>query len=219
MNLIAFLHLCVGTCAVIAGFASLLVKKGGTIHRGAGLVFLTSMLLLCLSGFYLSYSRDLQFTFLLSAFALYLLVTGWLAVRELPFRATSKAKVELACSVLLCTISFLLSALGITFNWSYPGTEPPYEAYGCIGFLAAFCVYSDVRQITSGPLNKTTRVKRHLTRIGSSMLIATIVFFLGNNHVLPEALRTVPLLVTPIITVFVITVFYRIIYGRLQRRK
>jgi hypothetical protein len=35
------------------------------------------------------------------------------------------------------------------------------------------------------------------------MLIATTIFFLGNNHVLPAALRTLPVLVSPIFLVLV----------------
>lgn len=219
MSIVAQLHLLVGTCSVVAGFTSLLAKKGSGIHKLAGHVYVIAMVMLCLSGFYLSYARELQFTFLLSALSLYLVVTGWLAVNQKFLHSTIKGRLEAICSALLCLTCLVLSAFGIGLNWSYPSTEPPYEAYAFIGLCTGFFVYGDMKQLRSGVHEKTSQIKRHLTRVGSSMLIATIVFFLGNNHVLPESFRTVPILLTPIITVLVVTLFYRFLYSQILRRK
>ncbi|WP_088330408.1 DUF2306 domain-containing protein [Lacimicrobium sp. SS2-24] len=219
MSIVAGLHFAMGTCAVVTGFTALLVKKGSGLHKLAGKVYVLSMLLLCLSGFYLSYVRELQFTFLLSAFALYLVITGVLAARQSQRTTNTRAKLELAFSGLLCTACFTLSVLGITLNWSYPDREPPYEAYAFIGLCVGLFMLGDIKQLRHGNLTHTLRIKRHLTRIGSSMLIATIVFFLGNNNVLPDSLRTESILLTPIIAVFVITMTYRVVYPFMQRRK
>lgn len=40
------------------------------------------------------------------------------------------------------------------------------------------------------------------------MFLATGIFFFGNNHVLPEAMRTVPILSAPVLLVLVLTVFH-----------
>ncbi|WP_100657016.1 DUF2306 domain-containing protein [Alteromonas flava] len=219
MSIVALLHFLVGTCSVVAGFTSLFAKKGSGIHKFAGLIYVIAMVILCLSGFYLSYVRELQFTFLLSALSLYLVVTGWLAIKQNLLHTTVRARLEVTCSALLCLTCFALSALGISLNWPYPSTEPPYEAYAFIGLCTGFFVYGDIKQLMSGIHEKASQFKRHLTRIGASMLIATIVFFLGNNHVLPDAFRTVPILLAPIVTVFVITSFYRFQYSQILERK
>ncbi|MDF2176877.1 hypothetical protein P2G88_01250 [Aliiglaciecola sp. CAU 1673] len=219
MNIVALLHFAVGCCAVFAGFTALFVTKGSRIHKQAGVVYIASMLLLCLSGFYLSYVRELQFTFVLSAFALYLVITGGLAARPTLPATQIRAKLELAMSGLLCTTCFALAVLGTMLNWPYPATEPPYAGYAFIGVCALLFIFGDIKQIRQGRLTNRLRVTRHLTRMGSSMLIATTVFFLGNNHVLPDSLRTPPVLLMPIITVFVLTIIYRFAYPRLQRSK
>lgn len=217
MSVIALLHFVVGCGAVIAGFTSLLVKKGSTVHKQSGRMFMVTMLLLSLSGFYLSYARELQFTFLLSAFALYLVVTGWLAVWHSARDRTHVAKCELTFSVLLCLTCFACFFLGTALNWSPPETEPPYGAYAFIGVCVSLFMLGDIKWLKKGQTSEDNHIHRHLTRVGSSMLLATTVFFLGNNHVLPESMRTVTVLLTPIFSVIVITLFYRFTYLRFRK--
>lgn len=176
---------------------------------------MVSMTMLCLSGFYMSFVRDLQFTYLLSAFSIYLVITGWLAAKKTKPEVTATDRIGFYYISLFCVACYGLSVFGATFNWDYPETEPPYEAYAFIGVCAAFFLMGDIQYLRKDYLRKDIRIKRHITRTGSSMLIASIVFFLGNNHVLPESWRTLPILVSPIVTVCVFMLAYRLGYKRL----
>lgn len=215
MSFVAQLHFGVGSFAVIAGFLALFVIKGSSIHKISGKIFTISMVVLCLSGFYMSWARDLQFTFLLSAFSIYLAVTGWLSIRKKSVEFTMSDKIGLFYIALFCLICFGLSIIGSSLNWRYPETEPPYEAYAVIGTCAALFLLGDIKYLKRNQLRKELRIKRHITRICSSMLIATIVFFFGNNHVLPDAWRTLPLLSLPIIVVLVFMLVYRFGFKKL----
>jgi uncharacterized membrane protein len=82
MSLLADVHFAVGSGSVLSDFLAMGLKEGSALHRHTGRLFAASMVLLCLSGFYLSYGRELQFAFLLSALSLYLVLTGWWAARR-----------------------------------------------------------------------------------------------------------------------------------------
>lgn len=217
MSIVAKLHFFVGCIAVVLGFIAMFSQKGTAIHKQRGIIFSGSITLLCLSGFFLSYSRNLQFTFLLSALALYLVFTGFIAVRNRGQDITILDKIGLVYILLLTLGCFLLSYLGVKFFWAYPATEPPYEAYAFIGGWGLLLLIGDVTFVRTVRPTISTRLKRHLTRMCSAMLIATTVFFLGNNHVLPESMRTVPILVTPIILVCMFMLIYRLGFQWMNR--
>tara|TARA_R110001592_G_scaffold359870_1_gene667305 strand:+ start:434 stop:1102 length:669 start_codon:yes stop_codon:yes gene_type:complete len=218
--MIAALHLAVGTVAVVAGFMAMFAKKGTQIHNRAGTAFVISIVLLSLSGFYLSYARDLQFTFLLSAIALYLVLTGWMAAKYSPVKdggtyVTFFDKAGLVFIALFVSGCFLVSYLGVRLGWAYPATEPAYEAYAFMGGIGLMFLVGDVNYVRAGRAAASIKLKRHLTRMCSTMLIATTIFFLGNNHVLPEFLRGTPILLIPILTVAAFTLIYRVGFERL----
>lgn len=187
-----------------------------------------SIVLLCHRGFYLSYARDLQFTFLLSAFALYLVFTGWIATKhssaKLPCvkqdgsHATFYDKAGIVFIVIFVSGCFLVSYLGVRLGWAYPATEPAYEAYAFIGGCGVLFLIGDVNYLRMGNAAATIRLKRHLTRMGSTMLITTTIFFLGNNHVLPEFLRSTPMLIIPILTVAGFMFIYQLGFERLRSK-
>lgn len=218
--MIAALHLAVGTVAVATGLIAMFTKKGTKIHKHAGTAFMISIVLLSLSGFYLSHVRDLQFTFLLSGLALYLVLTGWMAAK----RSSAKDgvshvslydKAGLVFMVIFVSGCFLVSYFGVRFGWTYPTSEPAYEAYALIGGCGLLFLVGDVNYLRVGRATESIRLKRHLTRMCSTMLIATTIFFLGNNHVLPELLRSTPILLIPILTVAVFMLIYRLGFQRL----
>lgn len=217
MSLMANTHLAVGCCSVVAGFLALSFRKGSGLHKYTGMIFAVSMVLLCSSGSALSVARNLQFTFLLSALSLYLVLTGWWAASCPQQKVSVWGRVSLTLIVLYCLVCFSWAALGIALEWGHPVTEPPYGAYVFLGACGLLFMAGDWRWLNADHMTIGRRHQRHLTRMCASMLIATSVFFLGNNHVLPAPWRTAPLLLSPIITVALAMLFYRVSYSRLLR--
>jgi uncharacterized membrane protein len=218
MGFIPGVHFVVGVCAVLAGFIAMSAKKGFSAHKIAGNVFVMSMSLLCFSGFYLSYVRDLQFTYLLSALSLYLVATGWVSVKPNTLTIRWFNTVGLAFVILFTAVCIGFSIFGTLFDWNFPSSEPPYGAYGFIGFCSSLCIASDVKRVKNKEQTKLSGVKRHLIRMSSAMLIAVSIFFLGNNSVLPDVLRNVYFLFSPIVFVILYMLFNLLTFNRTVRR-
>ena len=205
--LIALLHFIVGAVTVIAGAGALLLRKGSRPHRFSGRLFLISMLLLCASGIYLSIVRAITFTFFLAVFSAYLVLTGWVSARR---RDGEIGRFEKRAFfiVLLCTLALIgLGVVESVFGIS-TGGDVPAGAYFFLAGLAAVFSALDYRVIKSGALTGKHRIARHLWRMCFSMFIASAIFFLGNNHVLPEMLRHPYILNTPIIAVLAAMLFW-----------
>lgn len=201
LPLVAQLHLVVGTLAVVGGFAAMLFPKGGTLHKFAGKTFFYTMLGLCFSGTYLTFSRSLQFTFFLAIFSLYLLLTGWYAMARKGSSITLFDKVGFYVISAIGIGTLILSVLGWSLNWYYPPAEPPYPGYLIFVVFSAFLAYWDYQLLVAKVLVGTKRLVRHLWRMYFSLFIATTIFFGGNSNILPEALRTELLLTVPIVSV------------------
>lgn len=74
--LVAQAHFLVGCASIIAGFVAFAAPKGRRVHRAAGLIFLTSMLILCASGLWMSLVRQISFTVFLSWIAAHAVISG-----------------------------------------------------------------------------------------------------------------------------------------------
>ena len=205
--LIASLHLIVGATTVMAGAGALVFRKGSLLHRTAGNVFFAAMLALCTSGLYMSITRSITFTFFLGMLSLYLVLTGWVAALRKDGRI---GRFEKAAFMAILLNSAALTALGCvaSFGWWNMGDEVPPSAYFVLAGLAALFAAFDFHAIIRRGLNRKQRVTRHLWRMCFSMFIATSIFFLGNNDLLPDALRTPLFLNAPIFAILLAMIFW-----------
>jgi len=74
------------------------------------------MLVLCVSGIYLTFARSLQFTLFLEIFSLYLLLTGWYAMARKDSRVTLFDKVGFYVISTIGFASLILATLGWSLN-------------------------------------------------------------------------------------------------------
>jgi len=65
-----------------------------------------------------------------------------------------------------------------------------------------------VRTFVRGGVAGAQRIARHLWRMGFALLIAAASLFLGKQQHFPEAIRTSPILNTPILLVAVMMIFW-----------
>ena len=82
MTLLAFvLHIAGGASALLAGVIAICARKGGSLHRKAGVIFVLSTLVMAPFAIYLAVVIPGQFVnVLISIFALYFIGIAWLAV-------------------------------------------------------------------------------------------------------------------------------------------
>ncbi|MEO7383913.1 MAG: hypothetical protein ABIU18_03180 [Novosphingobium sp.] len=199
----ALAHLLTGLLAVSAGAAALVLPKGAPLHRYCGRVFAICMLLLCVSGLYLSLTRSILFTVFLSLLALHAVLTGWASAAR---RSAFSIQIE---SVGLILITFNAAAAGIG-GWAATVADSglinglPATAFFTLAVISALLMIADLRAkyVQS---TRRQRIARHLWRMGFALLIATTIFFFGNNHVLPEVLRSTALLSVPVLGVLMVT--------------
>lgn len=200
-------HFWIGCFALVCGLAAFSVRKGGRMHKAAGTGFMGAMVLLSLSGLWLSLARDILFTVFLSLLALHAVVTGWAAAR--PATALSRLVTISAWPASgLLTLGAIMGGLiaGAASGGALNGLAPG-AFYTIAAVSAVLCVF-DWRYASAAAPSRPRRLTRHLGRVGFSMFLAAAIFFFGNSHVLPEALRTPLVLAAPVVAVVAGTLAY-----------
>lgn len=208
-ELLGHIHFVVGCFAVIAGFAAFSVKKGERIHRMVGAIFVMTMTILTVSGLWMSIARNILFTVFLSAIAFHTFFTGW-----------ATAGVARPIGRIITKWSYLFSG-AITIGALYGGALaakapgavlndlPPFAFYTIAAVSLLIFILDFLFALNSNPAERN-RIIRHLWRMGFSFFLATGIFFFGNNHVLPEVLRTPLLLSVPVIVVILWTIYFSV---------
>lgn len=214
-TLVSMLHFVVGCAAVASGFAALALRKGATSHRATGAVFLIAMTLLTASGLWMSLSRGILFTMFLSGIAFHTFFTGWgaAALARPVGRLVTRASPYLSGTI---TIGALLGGAIAAKAPRGVLNDLPSAAFVIVAIAALIICVSDIVFTNAASPSDQRRIARHAWRLGFSMFLATGIFFFGNNHVLPAALRTPLFLATPVVTVIVWT-FYHLLRTRFAR--
>ena len=208
-DMLGDLHFWIGCGAIIAGFAAFAARKGEGLHRKAGTLFVVCMGLLALSGFWLSLAREILFTVFLSAISFHALITGWAAARRRSVLCRWISR--------LAPIASGLVVLGAVAGGMMAGASPdgalnglPPAAFYFVGFVSAVLCGLDILYALMPAPTLRVRLTRHLWRMGFSFFLATGIFFFGNNHVLPEFLRTPWFLALPVLAVVAWTAFHAV---------
>ena len=207
LPLIGLVHLLMGTVAVISGAGALAAAKGMRLHRMAGNLFFGAMLLLVASGLYFSFTRSIIFTLFLSVMAFYLLSSGWATVMRHEGK-TGRFELANCLFILLAGAAALGVGLTETIRGAPLQDDVPSAAFFILATLAVLFGAQDVAVIRRGGCTGKHRIARHLWRMCLSLFIAVTIFFLGNNDVLPEVLRTPFFLTAPIVAVPALMVFW-----------
>lgn len=204
MPLIADLHFLVGTIALFAGFGAFLLPKGSFPHRLSGWIFVICMAALSASGLYLSVTRSILFTVFLSFLAFHAVMTGWLTAKTSGRAARRIGWAGLTLIALVSAGGFLSGAVVAASPSGELNGLPPI-AFHILAATAAVPALLDLGVVLRGGVTGRQRIARHAWRMGFGLFIATVIFFFGNNHVLPEALRAPLILAAPVATVILLT--------------
>jgi uncharacterized membrane protein len=172
------LHIVGGTLGLVSGIVALIARKGGPLHRRAGIVFVAAMIVMAGFADYLAIAvPDQRVNFVIGTFTLYLVVTAWLAVRRPPGQTGAYDKIVLAVG--LCLFApFAILSLQIAAGWSPLFTSAiPYKGplvgavYGFTTVLG-LAVIGDVRVVLGGGIRGRMRIARHLWRMCIGLTLA-----------------------------------------------
>jgi uncharacterized membrane protein len=196
------LHVTAGGLALILGALALLAKKGGTIHRRSGLLFVGAMLVMGISAAALGNVGG-------CLLASYFVVTALTTVRPV-----SRWTRWVSVGALLAAALLGLGGIerGVKAYYSPGGSIDgvPFVMHFFIATVLILAAAGDVRIMRSGVPRGGPRLARHLWRMCFALFIAAGSFFSVRERVakiLPEPFTSAPMRVLPILLVFV-AMFY-----------
>ncbi len=203
------LHILAGTLALVGGYLALAARKGGTVHRRGGLVFVVAMLATCVGGVVIAATHDVAaaLNIPVSILTAYFVVTSLTTVRPAPVVVKRWLDPALML-VALVTASFALKfALEAVAAGGARNGMPafPFFLFAGVGFLGAI---GDVRMLRAGAPVGVARIARHLWRMCFALFVAALSFFIGQADVMPAAIRKPALLALPVLAVLVAMVYW-----------
>lgn len=217
--MLSSLHIVTGALALLFGVVAFTSRKGAFLHKKSGLFFVIAMLLMTSSAMVLAAANAKTLSLIAGCLTFYLVATAFLTVHS--FKQYQRIYlVILMCFGLIVGIFGLREGIQILAAGSDTIDGKPVQVLLVFSSIALIGSIFDLRVIYSGSLKGKQRLIRHIWRIGLAMLIATASFFLGQAQVIPEAIRSTVLLVTPVLLVILLTLFWliRIQFWGLKKR-
>ena len=201
MNLLMWVHIAGGCLALLSGTVAVIARKGGPLHVRAGTWFFASMLVLGVTASILEPSRSPPGSPIGGIMVCYFVATSWVAARR---RDGTTGKFE----IIACAAALVMAAL---MAWGgFTGATTPAGA-GPVFALAGICLLAgllDLNAILRAKLTPVQRISRHLWRMCFAFFIATGSFFLGQQDVLPQAVRGSPILFVLAFAPFAVMAFW-----------
>lgn len=192
-------HILCGAISLISGTLALSSRKGGKLHRRAGIAFAYAMVSMTLTAGCVAIVKDQPHNIAGASLTLYLVITGTLTVRK-PSR-----QLEVVC--LLFGVAVAIYCLGLALL----ADAAPVRSVGLVfGGVAALAITGDLRKLADFT-REGALLARHLWRMCFAMFIATASFFLGQAMVFPDALRMQPFVrAIPVIIVIAVMIYWLI---------
>jgi len=215
MNILLPIHVLAGGLAIVLGFTALFVRKGGTVHRRSGMLFVYAMFVMGMTASLLELAKGAGATNLVAALlALYFVGTALTTVRP-PSRWTRIINI----AALVVAVGLALAAIvGGVQKIGNPGLSPggvPFRTIGVMSFVLAFALLlaaaGDVRIMRGGMPRGGARLARHLWRMCFALFIAAGSFFSIRERVakvLPEPFTTGRMRMLPILLLFGMMFFW-----------
>ncbi|MEW6319469.1 MAG: hypothetical protein AB1635_00105 [Acidobacteriota bacterium] len=199
------IHVVAGGLAIVLGAIALLVRKGGTVHRRAGVLFVGAMLVMGFSGSLLGFRKSATDPNIAAGFmTAYFVGTALTTVR--PASAWTR-RVNGAALAIAVGLVILGALRGVQAFNSPRGllNGVPFQMHVFLAGVIALAAAGDVRVLRGGMLRGGPRLARHLWRMCFALFIAAGSFFSIRDRVatvLPEPLTTAPMRALPILLVF-----------------
>jgi uncharacterized membrane protein len=204
------IHIIAGGLAIVLGAVALLARKGATLHRRSGLLFVFAMLTMGSSGSVLALRQSLTNGNVLGGFmSAYFVVTALTTVR--PVTVWSR-RLDFGALLVALALALIEIGLGVKALASPSGTinGVPFFMLFFLATITTMAAAGDVRVMRSGVLRGGHRLARHLWRMCFALFIAAGSFFSIRARVariLPEPLTTPGMRALPVALIFV-AMFY-----------
>jgi hypothetical protein len=207
MNAITWIHIAGGVLALVTGAVAVAVRKGGSTHARVGIGFCVSMLVLGITASILAPFKTPPDSPVGGIMVCYFVATAWMTAHR---RSGTPGRFEkIACAtVLLIAIAIIGEGVRLALSPTPPSAPPGPGVLLALGGLCLLAGLADLRFILRGKLSSTQRISRHLWRMCFAFFIATGSFFLGQQDVMPRAVRGSPILFVLAFAPFALMLFW-----------
>ena len=203
------LHIGGAFTGLTSGAVAMIAPKGGRLHRLAGNVFFAAMLTMGGVGAAVApFMTAGQTTNLMAgSFTCYLVATAWATVRRRPGQT---GRFEIGAMIVAAAAAMGAAAIGvISATSAHPMPQPQGTVIFVFAVIAALAAAADLRAIQLGGLLGPARIRRHLWRMSTALLIAS-ASFAGQPKAIPRFLHGSPLTVLPAILVLGAMIYWLI---------
>jgi uncharacterized membrane protein len=202
------LHVCSAAVGLLSGFTTMVLRKGSGLHGAAGTVFFVSMLSASGAGACLAaFIRPNNANLMGSTLTFYLVATAWVAAKR---RDGQAGIFDLGALLFVLAIGVAGATWGFEAASSQTGLKDKYPAgfYFVFGSIALLFAASDIRMLVRGGVFGAQRIARHLWRMCTALLFATLSFYPGQGRLFPRWLRETNLLYVPAVLLFGAMLFW-----------
>ena len=214
MRAMLVFHIVAGSLGLLSGYVALYAAKGGAVHRRSGMVFVSVMLMMAITGLLISAVEGVApaINIPTALLVFYLVITGLTTVRPLPVARVFDVALMMAAFLIAfgCVVTALVS---IGRGGAEAGMAYPLTLFAGVALAAGV---GDRRVLRDGALRGSPRLKRHLWRMCFALSLAAMAFFIGQADVFPRPIRIRPLLALPLLAVLATMFFWM---WRLRRRR
>jgi hypothetical protein len=195
-------HITGAVVGISSGFLSMLFRKGASLHRVAGNIFVGSMLAMSGTAAYLAkVYKPNRMNLLAGLLTFYVVATGWWAAKR---RERGVAPFDVAALAWISIVAVIA--------FTYAVTSTPSAAV--LGAMAVLFALSDIRMLARGGVAAVNRMRRHIWRMSFALLIATLSFFPGQAKLFPRALLKVPAMYIPHIALVLSIIYWMVRTGK-----
>lgn len=185
-KIILGLHILFGTTGLLLGTFILIQKKGDSVHKNLGKIFVLSMVMTGLCAFYLSYVHPNLFLFIVGVFTIYLSVSGYRMIHLKKVHLGQKPKVtDTILSVLMAVSSLVFLYIACRYAVAKQIFTVVFLLFGLISFRLLWVDYKAYTGKVNDPLYG---LKNHIGRMTGAYIAAFTAFLVVNNTLLPPVL-------------------------------
>ena len=200
------LHIVAGGVGLLSGFVALYAAKGARLHRASGTLFVYSMVTMAMLGVTIAavFGPAAAINVPAGLLTTYLVITGLMTVA--PQRPQWRwIEIGLLLVALAVSVSMLSLAVDSLARGKSGAFVAPMFIFATIGLLGGV---GDVRVLRSLPRTAGARLRRHLWRMSTALLIASLSFSVRLPRILPAPLRTPAAYALPTLAVLVTMLYW-----------
>ena len=225
-SVLLFIHISSALVGLLSGWTAFLFRKGSRRHGIVGDVFVAAMLSMCASAVTLAVMKQQTGNIVGGLLTAYLVSTAWLTAKR---REGEAGRFEWGAMLLAFTLGVTNWFLGVAVLRSPTGPADgvPAAAYLIFGSIALLAAAGDARMLVRGGVFGGPRLARHLWRMSTALLIATLSALAGKRvEYIPAAIRNVhvfgmSIVYMPIFGILILMIFwlFRVRLSRRYKRK